>query len=1174
VRAGRSGHLGVRPGRASAAGAALGLAALLAAAAAAWWWTSGATERFYTDGSGLRAGPEDAPLRDVLWRTPEALDGLNSNAQERAPSLSADGSRLYFTRTGADGASGLWVARRERGSDAWAEPTPVRSVNTVDNEIGARESPDGEWLYFASDRPGGAGGFDLWRAPRVGGPTGTGWGRAEPVPGVNTRDNELSPTPGPDGMLLFASDRPVEIERTDEPNEPAADDADETGTGLGYELYERSAQGAIARLADLGSPADETSPALSPGGDFLYFASDRERGAGGLDLYRARRVTADEGVTLGAVEPLPDLNTAGDETDPWVSLEGFALHFSSTAPAASDGAHPTGRHLFRSVTREVYLAERSRFAGWGWLAQVLPLLPWILAALAAVLLLALLRRAATHTSWERGIATVGLLARCVLASLLVHAGLIAMMSVWAVEPPGSEPASGNDRARIALATSGPGATVRRQLRAPTADMAAAPSDTRRAGSPADGPRMSAPADERQAFSPPSDPLPSARSVSSPTSPRRTIADATPPDASDRIDARAGDLPAAPLAGEPLRADASLPREAAPVRTGERSVPDAGARPVASSARAPAPANTALVGDVPAHEPLRDPIAASAERPERPVAIARSARDAVPENDAAGTAPAPLEPARGMGIAATEQAAIALPDTSRPSAVRTESEIAGAIPRTSADSDAAMPALGVAAKAADASVLALPSGTTADELPNAAARTTREALPDIGLASEPDASRAALGIDGPALESPGVALPGSDQRSTATAEAVGTVAAEPLASSDDLVPALGVTITTATNPLRPEIDPAPLAERPMSTPRTDAGVRAPEEAQLALAEGPSGPLGDPAGGFALPEFVEPVESALRLTGRVLDEKTGEPLAGAGVRIDLPGREDLIAASDGSGLFALTARDLPDTIAVTAARDGYVPGALSMTEREIEAGADIEIRLAPVDLFDVALEPDPRVHHLGDDNFDGRINSQFQRESEGYAVEIGFELADAQLDGAIGGAELTLLVKGSQRDNRVELNGRPVGVLGESPGDGSFGRRTLRVPTQLLRDGENTLRVRSGRASGSDHDDFEFVNPRLILTPAGGFAGDGDADLLLRGEVVDVRTGAPIEGARVTLARRERDALRAITGPRGRFGIGAGSLPERLALTATAEGYQPGAATMSRACGRMTGCACVN
>jgi len=291
----------------------LGIGAVVCVMAAAYWWIGPDRRSFYTDDASIRSTLDEAAPRDVMWRPAERLaGGVNSALDEADPEVGPAGDAVYFSRIGPDGDADLFTAPRD--GDGWGEARAL-PVNTPDNELGPALSPDGAWLYFASDRPGSVGGLDLGRAPIAGGRVG----EAEPLGGrVNTAHDELSPALASiDGGagLYFCSDRPA--------GDGAAGE-DELATG--FDLYTWKPGGEAKRLAALSSPADELSPALSPAGDFLYFASDREGGAGGFDLYRARLTAGGPG------EPRPlgrEINTEADELEPALAMEGFALYFAS-----------------------------------------------------------------------------------------------------------------------------------------------------------------------------------------------------------------------------------------------------------------------------------------------------------------------------------------------------------------------------------------------------------------------------------------------------------------------------------------------------------------------------------------------------------------------------------------------------------------------------------------------------------------------------------------------------------------------------------------------------------------------------------------------------------------------------------------------------------------------------
>jgi hypothetical protein len=230
---------------------------------------------------------------------------------------------------------------------------------------------------------------------------------------------------------------------------------------------------------------------------------------------------------------------------------------------------------------------------------------------------------------------------------------------------------------------------------------------------------------------------------------------------------------------------------------------------------------------------------------------------------------------------------------------------------------------------------------------------------------------------------------------------------------------------------------------------------------------------------LPTFVGNAEDASGvISGIVTDAETGEPLPGASIRLDLPDGGSLIARAGPRGQYTINAPELPEFIAVTASARGYTPDSLNIAADDVEGRVlDRDFALRPARGDIVAIEADPEVHHLGNGDFSGRINSQFQKETEGLVYEAAFHLTRAQLEGARR-AELRIMQKGTQADNPVTINGWALDPLNDAPRDGSFEEYVSRVPLEALRVGENRLRIRSVRGN-SDLDDFEFVNPRLRL-----------------------------------------------------------------------------------------------
>jgi len=142
-------------------------------------------------------------------------------------------------------------------------------------------SPDGESLYFSSDRPGGQGGYDLYVSKR----TASGWGTPTNLGDrVNSPGNEISPY-AVGNSIYFSSDYLP-------------------GFG-GMDIYRADLIGAsVSSVVNMGngvnSPADDAGFTLSKDGQWSYFFSNREGGKGNLDLYRGMR--NGKAVTLAVVD--------------------------------------------------------------------------------------------------------------------------------------------------------------------------------------------------------------------------------------------------------------------------------------------------------------------------------------------------------------------------------------------------------------------------------------------------------------------------------------------------------------------------------------------------------------------------------------------------------------------------------------------------------------------------------------------------------------------------------------------------------------------------------------------------------------------------------------------------------------------------------------------------------
>jgi len=187
-------------------------------------------------------------------------------------------------------------------------------ASTDYSEIRLTISPDGGTaLWFSRDRPGGAGGYDIWMARR----TPAGWGPATPV-SFNSPGRDFDPAFSRDGRFVYyCSDRPGGVGKDDIWRVAVTAD----GFGAPENLGSR-----------VNSAASEFAPMLSPGGTLLLFSSDRPGGAGRHDLYIARA----KGSGFVKAAPLAGaINTAADEFDATFLSDGRTVVFAR-APSMRD----------------------------------------------------------------------------------------------------------------------------------------------------------------------------------------------------------------------------------------------------------------------------------------------------------------------------------------------------------------------------------------------------------------------------------------------------------------------------------------------------------------------------------------------------------------------------------------------------------------------------------------------------------------------------------------------------------------------------------------------------------------------------------------------------------------------------------------------------------------------
>ncbi len=139
------------------------------------------------------------------WSKPEAVTGVNTAYDEGACCFTPDGHEMYLTQCSTDPSFPRYakIVKSSRADASWSKPTAVEiSKDTLSSFAHPAISPDGEWLYFTSDMPGGKGGLDIWRV-RI---TSHGLGGVENLDSpINTEGDEAFPAFRPNGDLYFSS---------------------------------------------------------------------------------------------------------------------------------------------------------------------------------------------------------------------------------------------------------------------------------------------------------------------------------------------------------------------------------------------------------------------------------------------------------------------------------------------------------------------------------------------------------------------------------------------------------------------------------------------------------------------------------------------------------------------------------------------------------------------------------------------------------------------------------------------------------------------------------------------------------------------------------------------------------------------------------------------------------
>ena len=218
--------------------------------------------------AGLDGYYEDiyqASWRGKAWSPAENLGPpVNTDDHDATVGLSPDGQRMlvYVSSNGGD------LLETALGGRTWEKPHRLGArINTSAHESSASYSPDGRYLYFVSDRPGGAGSADIYKVDLTADRPPVNLG-----PAINTSAGEEGAFMAPDGRTLYFS-------------------SEGHNSMGGYDIFKSVLEnGKWSTPENLGwpinTPDDDVFFVTSASGRHGYYSSERPGGLGGKDIYR------------------------------------------------------------------------------------------------------------------------------------------------------------------------------------------------------------------------------------------------------------------------------------------------------------------------------------------------------------------------------------------------------------------------------------------------------------------------------------------------------------------------------------------------------------------------------------------------------------------------------------------------------------------------------------------------------------------------------------------------------------------------------------------------------------------------------------------------------------------------------------------------------------------------
>ncbi|NOZ47461.1 MAG: hypothetical protein GXO79_11870 [Chlorobi bacterium] len=213
-----------------------------------------------------------AEKKKSKWGSVKELSSNTLEDKAETVGFTYEGNDILLHLDGYNSDNDIKVAKKKGREYYYAFDELSKAINTEYIEDGACMTADEKTVYFASDRPGGFGGMDIYVTHKQ--QNGT-WSKPENLGNViNTEYDENFPNVTSDGKTMYFSSKGFQ------------------GIG-GYDIFESAFSSETQKWQrprsigfPINTPDDNTTIAMSSDKKYAYIAANRKEGFGGLDIYK------------------------------------------------------------------------------------------------------------------------------------------------------------------------------------------------------------------------------------------------------------------------------------------------------------------------------------------------------------------------------------------------------------------------------------------------------------------------------------------------------------------------------------------------------------------------------------------------------------------------------------------------------------------------------------------------------------------------------------------------------------------------------------------------------------------------------------------------------------------------------------------------------------------------